>query len=95
MLDLYADWCVACKEFEQITFKNAEVKQRMEQMVLLQADVTAMDETDVALLEAYDVLGLPTLLFIDEQGQLKNELRVTGFMGPKEFAAHLDILLKN
>lgn len=95
MLDLYADWCVACKEFEQITFKNAEVKQRMEQMVLLQADVTAMDEADVALLEGYDVLGLPTLLFIDEQGQLKNELRVTGFMAPKEFAAHLDILLKN
>lgn len=95
MLDLYADWCVACKEFEQITFKNAEVKQRMEQMVLLQADVTAMDETDVALLEAYDVLGLPTLLFIDEQGQLKNKLRVTGFMAPKEFAAHLDILLEN
>ncbi|MBP7664674.1 MAG: protein-disulfide reductase DsbD, partial [Shewanella sp.] len=24
MLDLYADWCVACKEFEAITFKDAD-----------------------------------------------------------------------
>ncbi len=94
MLDLYADWCVACKEFEAITFKDAEVLARMNKIVLLQADVTKSDAIDVALLEKYNVLGLPTLLMFNEQGEQREDLRVTGFMGPKEFAAHLDHLVK-
>ncbi|QSX35530.1 protein-disulfide reductase DsbD [Shewanella avicenniae] len=94
MLDLYADWCVACKEFANITFKDAEVQQRMAQMVLLQADVTAMDAQDEELLNGYDVLGLPTLLFVDAEGNLRDDLRVTGFMGADEFAPHLDHLLQ-
>ncbi|RPA64519.1 protein-disulfide reductase DsbD [Shewanella frigidimarina] len=93
MLDLYADWCVACKEFEAITFKNKDVATRMSQMVLLQADVTASDDIDITLLEHYGVLGLPTLLMFNSDGKQREDLRVTGFMGPKEFAAHLDILL--
>lgn len=94
MLDLYADWCVACKEFEAITFKDAEVLARMNKIVLLQADVTKSDAVDVALLEKYNVLGLPTLLMFNEQGEPREDLRVTGFTGPKEFAAHLDHLVK-
>lgn len=94
MLDLYADWCVACKEFEAITFKDSNVLTRMNKIVLLQADVTKSDATDVALLERYNVLGLPTLLMFNEQGEQREDLRVTGFMGPKEFASHLDHLLK-
>jgi thiol:disulfide interchange protein DsbD len=93
MLDLYADWCVACKEFENITFKDPQVQQRLSEMVFLQADVTKNDAIDVALLEQYDVLGLPTLLMFDANGKARDELRVTGFMGPKAFAAHLDLLL--
>ncbi|MGL4640143.1 MAG: protein-disulfide reductase DsbD, partial [Shewanella sp.] len=57
---------------------------------LLQADVTQSDSQDVALLEKYQVLGLPTLLIFDQQGKLRDDLRVTGFMGPKDFASHLD-----
>ncbi|SUI93441.1 protein-disulfide reductase DsbD [Shewanella morhuae] len=94
MLDLYADWCVACKEFEAITFKDAAVLARMNKIVLLQADVTKSDKVDVALLEKYHVLGLPTLLMFNEQGEQREDLRVTGFMGPKDFAAHLDHLVK-
>ncbi|MGI2094504.1 protein-disulfide reductase DsbD [Shewanella oncorhynchi] len=94
MLDLYADWCVACKEFEAITFKDADVLARMNKIVLLQADVTKSDKVDVALLEKYNVLGLPTLLMFNEQGEQREDLRVTGFMGPKDFATHLDHLVK-
>ncbi|WP_445947152.1 protein-disulfide reductase DsbD [Shewanella sp.] len=93
LLDLYADWCVACKEFEAITFTDSEVELRFQQMVLLQADVTKSDDIDVELLEHYDVLGLPTLLMFDKNGQQREDLRVTGFLGPKEFVKQLDLLL--
>ncbi|WP_144212421.1 protein-disulfide reductase DsbD [Shewanella donghaensis] len=93
MLDLYADWCVACKEFEAITFANPMVLERLDQMILLQADVTKSDAIDIELLEHFSVLGLPTLLMFDENGVQREDLRVTGFMGPKPFAEHLDLLL--
>ncbi|NRD72424.1 protein-disulfide reductase DsbD [Shewanella sp. VB17] len=93
MLDLYADWCVACKEFEAITFKDPQVQKRLSQIVFLQADVTDNDMVDIELLEHYNVLGLPTLLMFDTSGKLRDELRITGFMKPDPFATHLDLLL--
>ncbi|WP_421290773.1 protein-disulfide reductase DsbD [Aeromonas veronii] len=92
LLDLYADWCVACKEFEHKTFSDPAVRERFGQMVLLQADVTANDDADVELLNSLNVLGLPTLIFFDREGKELTGQRVTGFMGPAEFLGRLDQL---
>ncbi|HCL6629360.1 TPA: protein-disulfide reductase DsbD [Citrobacter amalonaticus] len=89
MLDLYADWCVACKEFEKYTFSHPQVKQALGNTVLLQANVTANNAQDVALLKHLQVLGLPTILFFDAQGQEHPQARVTGFMDAATFSAHL------
>ncbi|URR12586.1 protein-disulfide reductase DsbD [Citrobacter portucalensis] len=89
MLDLYADWCVACKEFEKYTFSNPQVQQALGNTVLLQADVTANNTQDVALLKHLQVLGLPTILFFDAEGKEHPEARVTGFMDAATFSAHL------
>ncbi|WP_429118493.1 protein-disulfide reductase DsbD [Aeromonas veronii] len=92
LLDLYADWCVACKEFEHKTFSDPAVRERFGQMVLLQADVTANDDADIELLNGLNVLGLPTLIFFDREGKELTGQRVTGFMGPAEFLGRLDQL---
>ncbi|CAD7561295.1 Cytochrome c-type biogenesis protein DsbD, protein-disulfide reductase [Citrobacter europaeus] len=89
MLDLYADWCVACKEFEKYTFSNPQVQQALGDTVLLQADVTANNAQDVALLKHLQVLGLPTILFFDAEGKEHPDARVTGFMDAATFSAHL------
>ncbi|WP_421314471.1 protein-disulfide reductase DsbD [Aeromonas veronii] len=92
LLDLYADWCVACKEFEHKTFSAPAVRERFGQMVLLQADVTANDDADIELLNSLNVLGLPTLIFFDREGKELTGQRVTGFMGPIPFAKHLEMV---
>lgn len=89
LLDLYADWCVACKEFEQKTFSEPQVQTQLSNMVLLQADVTANDRQDIALLNHLQVLGLPTLLLFDKQGAPLPQLTITGFMPPPTFLARL------
>lgn len=89
MLDLYADWCVACKEFEKYTFSDPLVQQALDNTILLQADVTANGPDDVALLKHLNVLGLPTILFFDENGTEQPQARVTGFMNASDFSAHL------
>lgn len=89
MLDLYADWCTACKAFEKYTFSSPQVQQALSGMVLLQANVTANNEADRDLLKHLNVLGLPTILFFDPQGHEQPNLRVTGFMDADEFSTHL------
>ena len=89
MLDLYAYWCVACKEFEKYTFSDPQVQRGLNETLLLQANVTANSAQDKALLKHLKVLGLPTILFFNEQGEEQPEQRVTGFMDATAFSAHL------
>lgn len=89
MLDLYADWCVACKEFEKYTFSDPAVQNHLSRITLLQADVTANREEQNALLKKLQVLGLPTIIFFDARGKEIPGSRVTGFMNAEQFQAHL------
>ncbi len=90
LVDLYAEWCIACKEFEHLTFPKPEVQAQMQKMQLIKVDVTKMTRKDQALLEHYQVLGLPTLLFFSPDGSELTPSRVTGFMNAADFAAHLE-----
>ncbi|MBP2169469.1 thiol:disulfide interchange protein DsbD [Erwinia toletana] len=89
MLDLYADWCVACKEFEKYTFSDPQVQRSLASLQLLQADVTRNNSSDSALLAHLQVLGLPTILFFDANGNEIPDSRITGYMNAATFAAHL------
>lgn len=89
MLDFFAQWCVACKDFEHITFVDAGVQAEMANMRLLRIDVTEANEQQQLFLDKFQVLGLPTLLFFKPNGDELTQSRVTGFQGPAEFKAHL------
>jgi thiol:disulfide interchange protein DsbD len=89
MLDFYADWCVSCKEMEHYTFPDPGVRAELDRALLLQADVTANDEDDQALLQHFGILGPPSILFFDASGAERPELRVVGFKPADEFRAHL------
>lgn len=94
LVDLYAEWCVACKEFEQLTFPRPEVTALTSQMRLIKIDVTRMTRKDQALLDSYQVLGLPTLLFFAPDGSELTQSRVTGFMNASAFANHLQAMMQ-
>lgn len=85
MLDLYADWCVACKEFEKYTFSAPDVQQALENTLLLRIDMTKNSDANRALTEKLNVIGLPTLLFFEKQGREIPASRVNGFMPPESF----------
>lgn len=89
MLDFYADWCIACKEMEKNTFSNKEVQALMKDMKLLQADVTANDLVDKSLMQRFNVIAPPTLLFFDSNGNELTSYRIVGELGATEFKQHL------
>ncbi|QUJ67668.1 protein-disulfide reductase DsbD [Photobacterium sp. GJ3] len=89
MLDFYADWCVACKEFDKYTFHDASVAPQLQRFVLLQADVTQSTPDDIKLLQKMNVLGLPTLDFWHADGEQAPKARLTGFVEAAPFLDHL------
>ena len=94
MLDLYADWCVACKEFEKETFSDPSVQKAFGDMLLLQVDITKNSEENRALMTKYKVLGLPTILFFNRDGKEIEGSRVNGFMPPVEFLQWIEKISK-
>ncbi len=90
MLDFYADWCVSCIEMEEYTFTDGAVQAALANTVLLQADVTANDEEDQALLQRFGVFGPPTIIFFGADGMQRNGYEVVGYMKAAEFTEHVN-----
>ncbi len=89
MLDFYADWCVSCKEMEKLTFSDPAVRQVLAGMVLLQADVTANDADDQALLKHFGIFGPPSIMFFSADGVEQHTRRLVGFLDAATFKAHV------
>jgi thiol:disulfide interchange protein DsbD len=93
MLDFYADWCVECIRMERNTFPEPQVQAEFERFDLLQADVTANDDLDQALMKAFGIIGPPAILFFDAVGEEMKAYRLVGYFEADEFAAHLQKVL--
>ena len=95
MLDFYADWCVSCIEMEKYTFTDTGVQNALSNTVLLQADVTANDDEDQALLQRFGVFGPPTIIFFGADGVQRHGYEVVGYMKAKDFAEHVRMATGN
>lgn len=90
MLVFSADWCVACHELERFTFSDQRVAQRLSQYEILEADVTANNADDRALMKRFSLFGPPGILFFDGTGQPVPRQTVIGFMDADRFLQRLD-----
>lgn len=89
MLDFYADWCVACKELEELTFSDPKVQQQLKNTTLLQVDVTANSDEDKALLKRFGLYGPPGIAFFNINGKEMPTLKTVGFQDADRFSATL------
>lgn len=90
MLDLYADWCVACKEFEHKTFADPQVQTALSDVLLLRVDMTNNSESNRTLMKTLAVTGLPTIIFFNQQGEEIQAQRITGFLPAEAFMVTLN-----
>jgi len=88
LFDFYADWCVSCKEMERDTFADATVQAALAPYVLLQADVTANDAVDQALMQRFGIIGPPATLFFRDSREARG-LRLVGFEKSAPFIARV------
>lgn len=93
MLDFYADWCVSCKEMEQFTFRDARVADRLQDMLLLQVDVTQNTADDQALLKHFGLFGPPGIIFFNTEGREIRGIRVIGYQPAETFLRRVEQVL--
>lgn len=86
IIDFYADWCIPCREMDNLTFTDPAVIDLSRQFRLLKVDLTAAASPEVRRLrEKFAIKGVPTILFIDQRGNEREDLRVLGFEKPEHF----------
>ncbi|NVK88443.1 MAG: protein-disulfide reductase DsbD [Gammaproteobacteria bacterium] len=93
MLDFFAEYCAACYEFAELTFPDPKVQVALSNTILLQADVTAGDATDLELMKRFEIFGLPSILFFDKDGNEVKSMRAEGFEDAATFAQRIDIAI--
>ena len=90
MVDLYADWCIACKELEKYTFSDQRVSSILNQLNLVKYDITESTEGSAEFLSDYSLFGPPVILFFDDNGKEVKDARVVGFVDSDTFLEKLN-----
>jgi len=93
MVDFYADWCISCKEMERFTFTDPQVRKRLENVELVQINVTEGTPDDAELLKRFKLFGPPGILFFDKQGIEIPDIKIIGYLDKKDFVTVLDAIL--
>jgi thioredoxin:protein disulfide reductase len=86
MIDFGAEWCVACKELDKLTYVDASVQTEANRFVNIKIDATDDSPALETIQTRFGVVGLPTVAFITSAG-VRSDETVTGFLGASEYAA--------
>ena len=92
MVDLYADWCVACKEFEKYTFSDIRVSNILNELKLIKFDITETTEEHSMYLKEMRIFGPPALIFYDRNGNEIMDARIVGYMESDSFLKVLNLV---
>jgi len=89
LIDFYADWCVACLEFEKYTFKDINVRGELDSFILLKVDVTDFNENDKKIMNRFNIFGPPAIVFFNSNGEELQGKQIFGFMNAENFLKHI------
>jgi len=96
MIDFYATWCSPCRELDEITFHNPDlVKLADREFIMVKVDLTQKgNPVHERLLGQYGVKGVPTVIFLDQQGRERTDWRLVDYLPPEQLLPRMAALSK-
>lgn len=91
MVDVWADWCVACKEMEKHVLSRPDVAYALTGYQLIKLDLTDSPDGE-RLLDRFRLQGPPAYLFFDAKGGELKAFHLTGSLSAERFLSHLQSL---
>lgn len=88
LIDVFAEWCAACRLLDRNTYTDADVIQQAKRFVTIRIDATN-EETAAAYTKRFGVQGLPTIAFVSSRGDALESARVLGFVDAPTLARKL------
>lgn len=92
IIDVYADWCVACQPIEKEVIPRSDVQAALQDILRIKLDLTHYDPSQEELLKAWQILGPPTFIFLDPEHQEIRDLRLTGTFRAEQLLKRLQHL---
>lgn len=94
VIDFRADWCAACLEMEEKTFPDQGLQLLSGQFTMVKFDATNESPELEKLKKQFNIVGLPTIVFIDRKGEWIKELTLTEFEAAGPFRARMEKALQ-
>jgi thiol:disulfide interchange protein DsbD len=93
ILDVYADWCVSCKQIDHEVFSNQHVLSSLQNAKLLRFDITKQTADQEKLKKELGIIGPPTVLFFNTNGEEAKAYRLVGKIESNDFINHFNSFL--
>ncbi len=95
IIDFSAQWCSPCRELDDITFHDSRVVDQVaKNFTLIKVDLTSKgNPLHEKLLQKYRIKGVPTIVFLDKNGQEIKNIRLVDFEPPAPFLERLNRII--
>lgn len=94
VLDVYADWCISCRQMDKEVFENHDVLKRLSSVQLLRLDLTKQTSGSEQLQKELGIIGPPMVLFFGPDGREAKAYRIAGKSETNAFIEKLNRFLE-
>jgi thiol:disulfide interchange protein DsbD len=92
LIDMWAEWCSACKKMDAYTFSDIALREKIKHKnwILLKLDLTESNDKNDEIEERYNLQGLPALIILPPPSLKLPQVSLHGYIGVDTLIKYID-----